>query len=204
MPDKIDLRKTYKEIYAAGSVPAFVSVPELAIFSVSGEGDPRGSKRFADCVEALYAASYALKMASKKSGGPDWGVLGLEGDWWCDDMAEFRMERRDIWKWELLIVQPPFATESRAGEAIDEARRKKGSQAAADLRFGRQGAHEAAQVLHAGPYDAEPPTIAALHDFIHAAGRVLAGRHRELYLSDARKTAPERLRTIIRQPVLRP
>jgi hypothetical protein len=202
MPDKVDLRKAYKALYAAKAEPAFVDVPELACFAIDGEGNPNGSSRFQDCLSALYAASFTLKFALKKARGLDWGVLGLEGDWWCDDMREFSMDRKEEWKWSLLIVQPDFVTEADAMAAIEAASAKKeAAPALAELRFERRPAHRAAQVLHVGPYDAEPPTIARLHAFIEAQGCRLTGRHREVYLSDARRVNPGKLKTIIRQPV---
>jgi len=202
MSEKIDLKKRYKELYSVKAEPALVKVPELAVLAVDGLGDPNGSQRFQDCVSALYSASFALKFALKKARGLDWGMLGLEGDWYCDDMASFAMDRRGEWKWTLVIVQPDFVTAAEAEAAIAAARAKKGaSPAAADLRFERRPAHEAAQILHLGPYDDEPPTIERLHAFIESKGLRLAGRHREIYLSDARRVAPEKLRTIPRQEV---
>ncbi len=204
MSEKIDLKKIYKELYSAKAEPALVSVPELAVFAVDGSGDPNGSRRFQDGVAALYAASFTLKFALKKSRGLDWGVLGLEGDWWCEDMVQFSMERKAEWKWTLMIVQPDFIAEADARAAIESARAKKdASPALADLRFERRKAHEAAQILHLGPYDDEPPTIARLHAYIDTSGLRKEGFHREIYLSDARRVAPEKLRTIIRQPVAR-
>jgi hypothetical protein len=202
MTSKIDLRKEYAALYKARPEPEFVAVPELSVLAVDGAGDPNGSQRFQDCVTALYSASFALKFALKKGKGLDWGVLGLEGDWWCDDLATFSMDRRTEWKWTLMIVQPSFVSPAYAEAAIMAARAKKGcSPALADLRFEGRAAHEAAQILHVGPYDAEPPTIARLHEFIRGSGRGLAGLHREVYLSDARRVPEDKLRTIIRQEV---
>jgi len=204
MTEKIDLRKAYKNLYSAKAEPCLVEVPELAAFAVDGTGDPNGSQRFQDCVGALYSASYTLKFALKKARGLDWGVLGLEGDWWSDDMARFSMARKSDWKWTLLIIQPDFVTEEEAAAAIGAARAKKeASPALGDLRFERRPAHQAAHILHLGPYDAEPPTIERLHSFIEESGLRKSGLHREIYLSDARRSAPEKLRTIIRQPVAR-
>lgn len=200
--DKIDLRKTYKALYGARPEPSLVEVPRLSCFAIGGEGNPNGSARFQECLKALYAASFTLKFALKKERGLDWGVLGLEGDWYCDDMADFSMERKEDWKWSLLIVQPDFVTDAEAAAAIEAARAKKdASPALADLRFERRPPERAAHILHLGPYDEEPPTIARLHAFIAEQGFRLTGLHREIYLTDARRVAPERLKTIIRQPL---
>jgi hypothetical protein len=202
MSDKLDLKRQYRELYSAKAQPCLVHVPAQKIFAVDGDGDPNGSPRFQQCVEALYAVSFGLKFALKKERGLDWGVMGLEGDWWCDEMEGFSMEERGAWKWTLLIVQPEFIGQSEAQSAIDAARAKKGaSPSLADLRFELRAEGEAAHILHIGPYDDEPPTIAKLHAFIKESGLGLTGRHRELYLSDARRIPPERLRTILRQPV---
>ena len=204
MTKKLDLKKTYKELYSAKAEPSIVRVPEQAVFAIDGKGDPNGSQRFQDCVGALYATSYALKFEMKKAHGIDWAVLGLEGDWWCDDISNFSMERKAEWKWTLLISQPGFFSDAEAKIAIEVARAKKGaSPAITDIRFERRPAEEAAHILHFGPYDEEPPTIARLHAFIEGNGLRLTGRHREIYLSDARRVTPARLRTILRQPFSR-
>ena len=204
MPDKIDLRKTYKALYFAKTEPSVLEVPELQAFTIDGSGDPNGSERFQECIGALYAASFTLKFALKKERGLDWGVLGFEGEWWCDNMTEFSMERKAEWKWRLFMVQPDFITEADALEAIEAAVKKKDSSLVLkDLRFERAAAHEAAQILHLGSYDDEPPTIARLHEFIAGSGLSMVGRHREIYLNDTRRTATAKLRTIIRQGVVR-
>lgn len=200
---KIDLRKTYKALYGAKSEPSFVEVPGLSCFTIEGSGDPNGSPRFQECLKALYAASFTLKFALKNERGVDWTVLGLEGDWYCDNMADFSMEHKETWKWKLLIVQPDFITDAEAQAAVKAARAKKdASPALADLRFERRQAERSAHILHIGSYDDEPPTIGRLHAFIAEKGFHLTGLHREIYLSDARRVAPERLKTIIRQPFI--
>jgi hypothetical protein len=204
MPNKIDLRKIYKSLYSAKSEPSIVEVPALAAFTIEGSGDPNSSQRFQECIGALYAVSFTLKFALKKERGLDWGVLGFEGEWWCDNMTEFSMERKAEWKWRLFMVQPDFITEADALTAIETAAKKKDpSPALKELCFERAAAHEAAQILHLGPYDDEPPTIARLHEFIKGSSLSMEGRHREIYLNDARRTAPAKLRTIIRQGVVR-
>ena len=204
MTAKIDLRKTYKELYSAKAEPSLLRVPALACLAVDGAGDPNNSQRFADCVAALYSAAYTLKFALKKARGLDWGMLGLEGDWWSEDMSAFASGEKANWKWTLLIVQPDSVTEAEAEIAIEAARAKKeASPALSELRFERRLAEEAAHILHIGPYDAETENIARLHAFIAEGGLKPSGRHREIYLSDARRTAPDKLKTIIRQPVSR-
>lgn len=202
MPDKIDLKKRYRELYSAKAEPCLVRVPELCRIAVDGQGDPNDEAVFSLALEALYAAAYGLKFGLKKSRGLDWGIMPLEGDWWSQDLATFSMDRKGEWLWTLSIVQPPEVSEAEVLASLEEARRKKaGNPFVAGLRFERKAAHDAAHILHLGPYESEPPTIARLHAFVAAQGRTLAGEHREIYLGDPRKTAPEKLRTIIRQPM---
>jgi len=204
MTEKIDLKKRYSGLYTAKPEASLVPVPELATFAVDGEGDPNDKERFEDLVASLYGAAYGLKMALKKTRGFDWIVMPLEGDWRSAELASFSMERKDEWTWTLRIVQPGEVTEAEAALAIDVARRKKpGLEGLGRLRFERQAAHEAAHILHVGPYEAEPPTIARLHSFIDEKGLVKSGDHREIYLGDPRKSDPAKLKTIIRQPVTR-
>jgi len=206
MEGKIDLKKTYKELYTAKKQPSLVEVPALACLAVDGSGDPNSSQRFQDCVAALYSVAFTLKFSLKKSRGLDWGVLGLEGDWWSEDMEAFAAGRKADWKWTLLIVQPDSVTDAEAAAAIEAAREKaarakiEASPALAELRFERRPPERAAHILHLGPYDAETENIERLHAFIASNGLRLAGRHREIYLSDARRTSPDKLKTIIRQP----
>jgi hypothetical protein len=204
MGEKLDLRKRYKELYSAKTEPSLVAVPELAAIAVDGAGDPNGSEVFQDCMAALYAAAYTLKFALKKSRGLDWTVMPPEGDWRSHDLSTFSMERKDEWTWTLLIVQPGEVLEAEAEAAFREARLKKPEVKALErIRFERRPAHEAAQILHIGPYDAEPPTIARLHAFIDERGLRKAGDHREIYMSDPRRGDPAKMKTIIRQPVAR-
>lgn len=202
MSDKIDLRKTYKALFAATAEPSLVEVPELAVFAVDGSGDPNDEEVFSSRMEALYTASFTLKFTFKKERGIDWTVLSPEGDWWCLDMATFSLARKAEWLWRLMIVQPDFITEAEALEAIKETRAKKrGNPALDSLRFERRPAHRAAHILHIGPYAAEQATIERLHAFIAAQGLCMVGEHREIYIGDPRKADPAKLKTIIRQPL---
>jgi hypothetical protein len=199
--DKLELRKEYRAIYSAKTTESLVEVPALKALAIEGEGDPDASPRFAEATAALYSVAYSLKFSLKKSAGRDWAVMPLEGDWYADDISRFSMDRKEEWKWTLYIVQPDFVTAKDLGVAMEAAARKDANPALADLLMALLPAHRAAQVLHVGPYEAEPPTIARLHEFIRSQGLALTGRHREIYLGDPRRTAPERLKTIIRQPV---
>jgi hypothetical protein len=200
---KLDWRKQLGALYAPSAREVgVVDVPALQFLMIDGSGDPNTSPEFRDAVEALYGVSYALKFMVKKRGGPDYGVMPLEGLWWADDMRDFvrRYEDKSGWRWTLMIAQPDAVT----AELFDEARRsvveRKGLAAAARLRLTTFREGPAAQLLHLGPYATEGPTIERLHRAIAERGARLTGKHHEIYLSDPRRSAPEKLRTIVRQP----
>ena len=179
----------------ATRTPRLVDVPELTFLMVDGRGDPAAGPAFRDAVRALFAVSYAVKFAIKRTGGPDHHVGSLEALWSAPAEGWARADRRD-WSWTAMVAQPPQATEQmvRAGAAA------KGVGADAGLRLERFGEGRAAQVLHVGPWADEVPTVELLHSFIRDQGLQPSGRHHEIYLSDPGRTAPERLRTILRQP----
>jgi hypothetical protein len=183
-----------------------VDVPAMNFLMVDGTGDPNTSQDYKDAIEALYALAYTLKFALKKAEGLDYRVAPLEGLWWSEQMDLFRAEDKDEWRWTMMITQPSVVTRARVESAIEEVRRKKNPTALALVRFEPFCEGLAAQILHIGPYAAEAPTIGRLHDFIHAQGGAFDGlthKHHEIYLGDPRRTAPEKLKTVIRQPFIR-
>lgn len=200
--DKIDLRKERPDLWkASAKAPTMVDVPAMHFLMVDGEGDPNTSAAFQQAIEALYGLSYTLKFASKMGRGIDWKVMGIEGLWWADDPEAFRAGRKDEWRWTLLIAQPDVVT-AEAVEAARETLRQKKNPAALDrVRLERFDEGLSAQMLHVGPYSEEGPTIERLHAFIRDQGYDLAGKHHEIYLSDPRRVAPEKLKTILRYPV---
>jgi len=203
MADKLELLKDLGEAYRPPARrPALVEVPEIAFLMLDGSGDPNTSQEYAHAVEALYTVSYTVKFSVKKGPeGIDFKVMPLEGLWWSDDMADFLEGRREAWNWTMMIAQPEVVTPARIQEAIAEAGRKKDVSALGRLRFDRVREGLCAQIMHVGPYSAERPTIEALHAFIAEGGYDRRGKHHEIYLGDPRRTARERLRTIIRQPL---
>ena len=201
--EKIDLKKKYAELYkASANKMAIVTVPKLNYLMVDGVGDPNTSKQFQDAIEALYSLSYTIKFMIKKGGQQiDYGVMPLEGLWWTDDMNNFSMESKAAWKWTLMIMQPDFVTQSIIDEAKEQINKKKNPILLNDVRLEAMEEGLCAQVLHIGPYNTEPPTIMKLHAFIKENGYNLHQKHREIYLSDMRRTAPEKLKTNLRQPI---
>jgi len=201
--EKTDLKKHYAELYKmpAGKIK-ITEVPLLQYIMADGHGDPNNSPLFQTVVEALYGTAYTMKFMLKK--GPlqaDYTVMPLEGLWWTDDMR-FSMEDRTPWKWTLMILQPEAVTQELFNEATATLiKKKKGIQLPPDLRLETMHEGLCAQTLHTGPYSDEPPVIAHMHEWIKQQGYNLRGKHREIYLSDMRRTAPEKLKTILRQPI---
>jgi hypothetical protein len=190
-------------LYRATTTPQLVDVPLLRFLCLDGHGDPNTSPAYAAAVQALYSVSYAAKFALKKAGGPDVTVSALEGLWWADDLSTFLTGDKSQWDWTMMIRQPDAVTGDLLAQLADEVAVQKSMPAARQLRLISFDEGAAAQVLHVGPYATEAPTIARLHEFIREQGFTFDGhrhKHHEIYLGDPRRSAPERLRTIIRQP----
>jgi hypothetical protein len=201
--EKIDLKKQWKHLYQppVGEITT-VNVPPLTYLMVDGEGDPNTSKSFGQAVEALYSLSYTLKFSLKKSPRAiDYGVMPLEGLWWADDPCVFFQTDKSTWKWTAMILQPEFISRANVDAAFDEVSRKKNPIAIDRVRFETLDEGDSVQTLYLGPFPGEGPTIQRMHDVILAAGKELQGKHHEIYLSDPRRTAPAKLRTILRQPM---
>jgi len=199
---KIDLKKELKHLYSPSAKDVMiVDIPEMNFLMVDGEGDPNTAQAFKDAVDALYGVSFTLKFMIKKEQAIDYTVMPLEGFWWTDDMTQFSMENKDIWKWTVMIMQPEYVRADLMERAMEAVGKKKNPPALSKIRF--ESFHEglSAQIMHIGPYAAEGPTIERLHRAIREKGHVLTGKHHEIYLSDPRKAAPEKMKTVIRQPV---
>ena len=200
---KLDLKKELKEFYSVSAKePVIVKVPEQKIISVTGKGSP-DSTNFKNAVEALFPVAYKIKFTYKKS-GRDYTVMPLEGLWWAEDMQDFSANNKDTWKWTVFIVQPDFVTQEAFNSAIEEVKAKKDLPTLSNVKFGTIDEGLSVQILHIGSFADEGPTIARLHKFAKNNGFSFDGltqKHHEIYLSDFRKTALEKLRTIIRQPV---
>jgi hypothetical protein len=193
-----------ERLYEASRAPEFVRVPELAFLMIDGHGDPNSSTEYREAIQALYALSYTLKFSLKKDLGLAFRTGPLEGMWWADDMTSFEIGRKADWSWTAMITQPDSVTPDRFEGARDEVQRKKGLPALERVRLERFEEGLAGQVLYVGPYSDEGPTIQRLHLFIREHAYEFDGRrqkHHEIYLGDPRRSAPETLRTIIRQPM---
>lgn len=200
---KLDLKKELSGLYKVRSgAVSVVTVPELTYLMCDGYGNPNTSRLFKDATEALFSLSYTLKfMVKKEELQTDYGVMPLEGLWWVDDMSEFSTADKDKWKWTLMILQPGLITSKMVEAAKEQVRKKKGLAMIDAVRLETMNEGLCAHILHTGPYSNEAATIANLHGFIKDNGYKLRGKHREIYLNDMRRTAPEKLKTIIRQPI---
>lgn len=199
---KIDLKKELKPLYQASANQAVeIQVPPLRYLMVDGKGDPNTSPDYAQAIEALYTVSYTTKFALKKSPSAiDYAVMPLEGLWWADDMSAFTVGDKTNWRWTMMILQPDFVSDADIAAAISAAARKKRLPALEKLRLEAFSEGRCAQILHVGPFSEEGPTIAKLHQFIDARSG-LTGKHHEIYLSDIRRAAPAKWKTILRQPM---
>ena len=194
----VDLRAKLKPLYAAKIAPALVDVPALNTLMIDGAGAP-AAEPFQAAVQALYTCAYTLKFHAKKHLGMTWPVMPLEAVWFAADGGLLDLARTEAWAWQAFIVVPdevtPGLLESVRAQCVAKA------PAAAKVRVERFEEGRCAQVLHVGPYDTEPATVAKLDAFAAAQGLTVRGRHHEIYMGDPRRAPPERWRTIIRHPV---
>lgn len=200
---KLDLKKEFKQLYAPSlKEVVLVDVPEMTYLSVDGKGDPNTSQEYIDAIEALYSVAYTLKFMLKNNDAAlDFAVMPLEGLWWVDDMRQFSEADKGAWKWTAMIAQPDFVSKEHFEQARTEVRKKKELASIDIVRLERYHEGLSAQIMYIGPYADEGPTIERIHAFIEEQGRERRGKHHEIYLSDPRRTAAEKLKTVIRQPV---
>ena len=200
---KIDYKKELEHLYKPSPKQAIiVDVPRMNFLMIDGEGDPNTSQTYQDAIEALFSVSYALKFMIKRSELQiDYGVLPLEGLWWTDDMSKFNAVNKDKWKWTSMVMQPEHVSKDFFETAVAQVKKKKKLIALSDMRFESYNEGKAAQIMHIGPFSDEGPTIDRLHSFIRDNNYEPKGKHHEIYLSDFRKTAPDKLKAAIRQPI---
>lgn len=203
--EKVDFKKELDFLYRPSSKEfSIIAVPPLKYLMVDGDGDPNTSPDYAAAIEALYSVSYTLKFMSKKELGQDYVVPPLESLWWADDMSAFTKGRKESWKWTAMIMVPNWITKSMVKQAVKSVREKKENTKLAELRHETLKEGKSVQILHIGPYDKEGPMLNRMHnEFMPANGLTFNGKHHEIYMSDPRKVAPEKLRTVVRQPVTR-
>ncbi len=200
--EKINYKKKLQHLYKPSVKEVeIVEVPQMNYLMIDGDGGPN-HPTFQNAIEVLFPLSYTLKFMIKKSDiGIDYGVLPLEGLWWADDMSSFIKDKKDDWKWTLMIMQPELITNEMAVEAVNQVRVKKNPTSLPLVRFESINEGKVAQIMHIGPFSEEGPTVQKLHSFIEDSGKKIIGKHHEVYLSDIRRAAPEKWKTIIRQPM---
>ncbi|UNK71883.1 GyrI-like domain-containing protein [Microbacterium sp. H1-D42] len=201
---KVDLKKTLDAYQAKRGEFRVVEVPEMTYLMVDGRGDPNTSPAYTAALEALYPVAYALKFASARELDRDYVVPPLEGLWWADDMTSFTSARdKSQWHWTMMLMAPEWVPAAMVSAAVAKVAAKKDAPARLDeVRLESLTEGLCVQTLHLGSFDDEAPVLAQMHDeFIPDAGLELTGRHHEIYFSDFRRVAPEKLRTLLRQPV---
>lgn len=203
--DKIDFTKTLDGYRAKRGEFRIVDVPELRYLMIDGHGDPNTAPAYAEALAALYPVAYKLKFASKRSLGRDYVVPPLEGLWWAEDMGAFTAVRdKSAWDWTMMLMVPEWIDLAMFDGALAEAGAKAPAARLGEVRLAPLSEGRCVQTLHVGSFDDEAPVLEQMHHrFIPEHGFRMAGIHHEIYLSDPRRTAPEKLRTILRQPVAR-
>ena len=200
---KFEWRKHDKALYIPKQNPTVIDVGEYPYFTLSGEGNPN-SEAFAQAIGVLYSLSYAVKMSPKRGAAPegyyDYTVFPLEGIWDLADKskADEPLDKDNL-KYKIMIRQPEFLTEALAADTIEYTAKKKPNELLGNVEFERLSDGLCLQMLHLGSYDSEPGTFAIMQQFCDDNGyRRIRKSHKEIYLTDARKTAPEKLKTTLR------
>ena len=204
-----DFKKEYKEFYMPKGKPEIVTVPKMNYIAVRGKGNPNEEDgEYKKSIELLYGIAYTIKMSKKGDhkieGYFDYVVPPLEGFWWQDDVDGIDYSHKENFQWISVIRLPDFVTKDDFEWAIEEATLKK-KMDFSKVEFLTLEEGFCVQCMHSGSYDDEPATVAAMDKFIADNGYENdisdSRRHHEIYLSDARKVAPDKLKTVIRHPI---
>ena len=206
--EKLDLRKKYKPLYQPSEKKVeVVDVPALKFVMIDGQIEPGmapgTSPVFHEAMMAAYGISFTLKFMSKlRIENPiDYSVMALEALWWVED-GDFDITLPDNWKWTVMMLQPDHITADMFAAGLEQLRVKRGeSEALAKMRLEGFTEGLCVQTMHFGPYSAEMATIAKMQAFMEENGYRRRGQHHEIYLGDPRRTSPEKLKTVLRQPV---
>ena len=201
MAGKIDVKKQYKHLFAPKREPHLVEVPRFRYWMIDGKGSPQGPA-FQDAIGALYSTAYTTKFRLKAAGRADFVVPPLEALWWADDESAFEENRRDEWQWTLMLIQPDHVSEEDTADVLEVLDKKgKITDAHRNMRTEELEEGQAVQCLYVGPYESMGGAISTMHAFAKSNGLELAGKHHDVYLSDPRRTAPERLKSVLRRRV---
>lgn len=206
--EKLDLTKAYRSYYTAKSKPELLTIEPACFLSISDKGDP-SEQGFADNLQALYSVAYGIKFMCKAK-KKDFTVPKLEGLWSFDEEkykgvsmsdAPLKIPRRE-WTYRVLLRMPEFVTAEMLDTVIQNVVAKKQLELARKVKWLEMNEGKVIQMLHTGPFSEEPKTLEKIMEFCQANGLRRNGLHHEIYLSDFRKTPPEKLRTILREPVV--
>ncbi|NTU89422.1 MAG: hypothetical protein HGA54_05890 [Actinobacteria bacterium] len=205
--ETIDFKKD--PTYKAKTKPELITIPNMLFVMIDGKGAPEGSQganiEFQEAMEALYAIVYSIKFWGKKHPIPEgyakFTMPPVEGLWWMDDGMDFDLAKPDRWRWTLMHRLPEFVSQDFFSEVVDDCVTSKKRDIYTKTRLEHFDEGDCVQILHIGPYSAEGPTIETMHAFIAENGFEATGRHHELYFGDPRRTAPEKLRTLLRHPI---
>lgn len=202
---KIDLKKTLDCYQGKNHQLRIVEVPRMQYLMIDGHGDPNTSDDFKEAVISLYPVAYKLKFASKLELDKDYTVMPLEGLWWAKDMSTFTTARdKSQWDFTLMVMQPDWITHDMFQKAVQKVAEKDPPANLGKIRLEALDEGACVQTLHVGSFDNEAAILAKMHhEFVPDNGLRLTGKHHEIYFSDFRKVAPEKLKTILRQPVTR-
>lgn len=203
--EKIDFKKQLDSFRGRVGEFRLFDVPEMQYLMIDGQGDPNNDPSYGAALEALYPVAYKIKFASKQQLGRDYVVPPLEGLWWADDMESFTGARdKTQWRWTMMLMVPEWIGEDLVAEAIALVAAKTDPSRLRDVRLEKFHEGLCVQTLHLGSFDDEGPVLERMHtEFVLNQGLQLTGKHHEVYFSDPRRAAPEKLRTLLRQPVSR-
>lgn len=203
MTDKVNFTKSLDSYLARAGEIRVVDVPAMRYLAIDGHGDPNTSPRYTEALSALYPVAYKLKFFSKRELGRDYVVPPLEGLWWADDMDAFTVARdKSQWDWTMMLMVPDWLDAEAFETAVEQVRATGRVALLDEVRLEILAEGRCVQTLHIGSFDDEGPVLDRMHrEFIPAHGLVMDGKHHEIYLSDFRKVSPDRLRTVLRQPV---
>ncbi|MFT4220628.1 MAG: GyrI-like domain-containing protein [Microbacterium sp.] len=204
MSEKIDFTRTFDGYQAKRGQFRVIQIPALRYLMIDGHGDPNTSPAYTRALRALYPVAYKVKFASKRELGRDYVVPPLEGLWWAEDMNTFTTVRdKSQWDWTVMLMVPDWIDEAMFHTAVELVRAKGPVERLEDVRLETLAEGLCVQTLHVGSFDDEAAVLEQMHHvFIPRQGLSISGKHHEIYFSDFRKVAPDKLRTLLRQPVV--
>ncbi len=204
MTDSIDYKKQWKEFYQpSAKQPVILTLPVMNYLMIDGSGNPNTTPLFQDAIATLYPLSYALRFEIKRTTGISYTVLPLEGLYWGTPQNQmvFSDEDKGKWSWTLMICQPDLVTKDLFEAQKIEVKKKKSPPLIDQVRFESLEENTVVQMMHIGPFDEEAKTVEKMNHFAFDQGYQLSGKHHEIYMNDFRKTAPEKLKTVLRHPI---